>query len=72
MNVLKHLRDALAANSRSLIWLAVTYIPAGLIAGYVGHWLWQTYLLGFIVAGGYMLWLLVIAIRMFLFIRRPE
>ena len=70
--MLKKLKSALAENGRSLSWLAVTYIPAVLVAGYVSRWLWQTYLLAFVLGGGYMLWLLVIAIRMFLFVRRAE
>jgi hypothetical protein len=70
MNAPKKFKSALTANRRSLIWLFVTYIPACLIAAYVSHWLWQTYLLGFMVAGGYMLWLLVIGVRMFLFFRQ--
>jgi hypothetical protein len=70
--LLKKLKSALAENGRSLIWLAVTYIPAVFVAGYVSRWLWRTYLLAFVLGGGYMLWLLVIAIRMFLFARRAE
>lgn len=52
MSTLRKIRSALGANGSSLIWLFVTYIPAVLIAAYMSHWLLQTYLLGFIVAGG--------------------
>jgi hypothetical protein len=51
------MKTAVAANGKSLILLFVTYIPSAMAAAYLSHWLWGTYLLGFIVAGGYMLWL---------------
>jgi hypothetical protein len=70
MNALQRMKDAVAANGRSLILLFVTYIPAAIGAAYLSHWLWGTYLLGFIVGGAYMLWLLVIGVRVLLAVNR--
>lgn len=70
MEALKRFRSAVTANGKSLIWLFVTYIPAAMGAAYLSHWLWRTYLLGFIVGGAYMLWLLVIALRVLLAVNR--
>ena len=66
MNALRRMKSAVAANGRSLIWLFVTYIAVAMGAAYLSHWLLGTYLLGFIVAGGYMLWLLFLGVRVLL------
>jgi hypothetical protein len=56
-------KAALVENRKSLIWLFLTYIPAGFIAGYGGYWLFHTYIFAFIVGGAYMVWLMVIWVR---------
>jgi hypothetical protein len=57
------LKKAFAENRRSLLWCFVTYIPACSIAAYGGFWLFGNYVLGFLTAGCYALWVAVIAIQ---------
>jgi hypothetical protein len=56
-------KAAFVENRKGLIWLFLTYIPAGFIAGYGGFWLFHTYTFAFIVGGAYMVWLMVIWAR---------
>jgi hypothetical protein len=70
--MLKRLGDAFTANRKPLLWLLLTYIPVGMGAGYVGFWLFHTWLLGFIVAGVYMLGLMFIWARMLMYVRNSE
>jgi hypothetical protein len=70
--MLRRLGDAFIANRKPLLWLLLTYIPVGMGAGYVGFWLFHTWLLGFIVAGVYMLGLMFIWARMLMYVRDSE
>ena len=69
---LRKLREAFIANRRALLWLLLTYIPVGMGAGYVGFWLFHAWLVGFIVAGMYMLALLFVWARMLMQIRDSD
>jgi uncharacterized membrane protein YraQ (UPF0718 family) len=66
---LNHLKTALVENRRSLLWVIATYIPAVFAAGYLGSWLFHTYVLAFVVGGGYMLALMAIWLRVLMAVR---
>jgi hypothetical protein len=66
---LKKFRTAFVESRKALICLLLTYIPAVFIAGYAGYWLFHTYTFAFIVGGAYMVWLMVIWVRILLAIR---
>jgi hypothetical protein len=68
----RRLSDALIANRKPLLWLVLTYIPVGMGAGYIGFWLFHTWVLGFIVAAVYMLGFIFIWARMLMHVRNSE
>jgi hypothetical protein len=69
---LKSLREAWIANRKALLWIFVTYIPAGMGVGYIGFWLFHTWILGFIVSGAYLVALMFVWARMLMYIRDPD
>ena len=64
-------KAAFTESRTTLIVLVATYIPAVLAAGHGGHWLFRSYSLAFIVGGVYMVWLVVIWVRILLAFRNP-
>jgi hypothetical protein len=70
--LLKRAREAFVDNRKALLWIFVTYIPAGMGAGYLGFWLFHTWVLGFVVSGAYILALMFVWGRMLMYMRDSE
>lgn len=69
---LQRLGQAFVANRKALLWLFATFIPVGMGTGYLGFWLFHTWVLGFIVAGAYMVALMFVWARMLMDFRDSE